>query len=217
MGPTPFLTIESSYMYIGSTGNLNTGVNNDCHGTRANRWKTPLGGSDLTPDDCLELMEQYSSIRIACHADYYPGEPHQSRFLFHKGQLSLNEILKKSLENAVLAYTWWMDTACTISGGMARRATATGILLPSSPLEVSPSGHWGQLRGAEETGAAGDQKNRRTPVGSNRVLLHPSAPGGWGRCWKLRGGRGEGKGGVVSYSHPCPPELRATLSHLSPK
>ncbi|TEB33952.1 hypothetical protein FA13DRAFT_1708116 [Coprinellus micaceus] len=110
MGPTPFLTIESSYMYIGSTGNLNTGVNNDCHGTRANRWKTPLGGSDLTPDDCLELMEQYSSIRIACHADYYPGEPHQSRFLFHKGQLSLNEILKKSLENAVLAYTWWMDT-----------------------------------------------------------------------------------------------------------
>lgn len=55
-------------------------------------------------------MEQYSSIRIACHADYHPGEPHQSRFLFHKGQLSLNEILKKSLENADLAYTRWMDS-----------------------------------------------------------------------------------------------------------
>ncbi|TEB19558.1 hypothetical protein FA13DRAFT_1844922 [Coprinellus micaceus] len=62
-----------------------------------------LEGDTVTPEICLEYMEQYSSIHLACHGFQDTSDPLRSRFLFHKGPLSLSSIMQKNLPNADLA------------------------------------------------------------------------------------------------------------------
>ncbi|TEB31151.1 hypothetical protein FA13DRAFT_1733081 [Coprinellus micaceus] len=72
-----------------------------------------LEGDAVTPEKCLEVMEEYSSIHLACHGVQDTSDPLQSRFLFHKGKLSLSSIMQKNLPNADLAYL----SACQTSVG----------------------------------------------------------------------------------------------------
>ncbi|TEB31189.1 hypothetical protein FA13DRAFT_1774537 [Coprinellus micaceus] len=72
-----------------------------------------LEGDTVTPERCLEYMEEYSSIHLACHGFQDISDPLQSRFLFHKGPLPLSSIMQKNLPNADLAYL----SACQTSTG----------------------------------------------------------------------------------------------------
>ncbi|KAF6742242.1 CHAT domain-containing protein [Ephemerocybe angulata] len=72
-----------------------------------------LEGGDMTVDQCLESMQNYSSIHLACHAAQNAAEPLQSRFLFHNGSLELATILKTNLKDADLAFL----SACQTSTG----------------------------------------------------------------------------------------------------
>lgn len=63
-----------------------------------------VGGDDVTVDECLEYMEQYSSIHLACHASQNTINPLQSRFVFHKGSLSLGSIIQRNVKNADVAF-----------------------------------------------------------------------------------------------------------------
>jgi CHAT domain-containing protein len=72
-----------------------------------------LEGDAVTPEGCLEHMEEYSSIHLACHGVQDVSDPLQSRFLFHKGPLTLSSIMQKNLPNADLAYL----SACQTSAG----------------------------------------------------------------------------------------------------
>jgi CHAT domain-containing protein len=72
-----------------------------------------LSGDAVTTEGCLEYMEKYSSIHLACHGKQDTSNPLQSRFLFHKGELHLNSIMQKNLPNADLAYL----SACQTSAG----------------------------------------------------------------------------------------------------
>ncbi|TEB31082.1 hypothetical protein FA13DRAFT_1852280, partial [Coprinellus micaceus] len=95
------------------------------HGTKeevrdVHREATALGvrslsleGGAVTPEKCLEYMEEYSSIHLACHGGQDISDPLQSRFLFHNGSLTLNSIMQKNLPNADLAYL----SACRTSAG----------------------------------------------------------------------------------------------------
>ncbi|TEB39521.1 hypothetical protein FA13DRAFT_1769396, partial [Coprinellus micaceus] len=72
-----------------------------------------LEGGELTVSGCLENMEHYSSIHLACHASQEAGDPLQSRFLFHNGKLTLSTIMRSNLQNADLAFL----SACETSTG----------------------------------------------------------------------------------------------------
>ncbi|KAF6744592.1 CHAT domain-containing protein [Ephemerocybe angulata] len=72
-----------------------------------------LEGGNMSIDQCLENMQGYSSIHLACHAAQNAAEPLQSRFLFHNGSLELATILKTNLKNADLAFL----SACQTSTG----------------------------------------------------------------------------------------------------
>ncbi|TEB31131.1 hypothetical protein FA13DRAFT_1774504 [Coprinellus micaceus] len=72
-----------------------------------------LEGDDVAPDECLDHMERYSSIHLACHGVQDISDPLRSRFLFHKGPLPLSAIMQKNLPNADLAYL----SACQTSTG----------------------------------------------------------------------------------------------------
>ncbi|KAF6746834.1 CHAT domain-containing protein [Ephemerocybe angulata] len=61
-------------------------------------------GDDVTVDECLEYMAQYSSIHLACHASQDTIDPLQSRSLFHKGSLSLGSIIQRNVKNADVAF-----------------------------------------------------------------------------------------------------------------
>ncbi|KAF6756992.1 CHAT domain-containing protein [Ephemerocybe angulata] len=61
-------------------------------------------GDEVTVDECLEYMEQYSSIHLACHASQDTIDPLQSRFLFHKGALSLGSTIQRNVKNADVAF-----------------------------------------------------------------------------------------------------------------
>ncbi|KAH6867440.1 CHAT domain-containing protein [Coprinopsis sp. MPI-PUGE-AT-0042] len=63
-----------------------------------------LKGSILTVDECLQYMEHYSCIHLACHASQNVTEPLNSRFLFHNGTLDLALIIQRDLKNADLAF-----------------------------------------------------------------------------------------------------------------
>ncbi|KAF6756152.1 TPR-like protein [Ephemerocybe angulata] len=69
-------------------------------GLRAER----LEGSETTPARCLDSMEKFSSVHLACHASQDAKNPLQSRFLFHNGSLDLFTILQRSLKDADLAF-----------------------------------------------------------------------------------------------------------------
>ncbi|KAF5340621.1 hypothetical protein D9611_007364 [Ephemerocybe angulata] len=61
-------------------------------------------GDELTIDECLTHMEDFSCIHLACHASQNALDPFQSRFLFHNGSLDLFTIMQKDLKNADLAF-----------------------------------------------------------------------------------------------------------------
>jgi CHAT domain-containing protein len=61
-------------------------------------------GNHLTIGDCLNHMESFSSIHLACHASQDTSKPLQSRFLFHNGCLDLSTIMQRNLKNADLAF-----------------------------------------------------------------------------------------------------------------
>ncbi|TEB29605.1 hypothetical protein FA13DRAFT_1775255 [Coprinellus micaceus] len=70
-------------------------------------------GDAVSADECLEFMDQFSSIHLACHASQNAAEPLQSQFRFHKGSLDLATIMRKNLKNADLAFL----SACQTSTG----------------------------------------------------------------------------------------------------
>ncbi|KAH6904689.1 TPR-like protein [Coprinopsis sp. MPI-PUGE-AT-0042] len=74
---------------------------------------TLLEGSALTVNECLQHMEDYSCIHLACHASQNVSEPLQSQFLFHNGSLDLATIIQRDLKNADLAFL----SACQTSAG----------------------------------------------------------------------------------------------------
>ncbi|KAF6741708.1 CHAT domain-containing protein [Ephemerocybe angulata] len=63
-----------------------------------------LEGSTITPAICLDSMERFNSIHLACHACQDIANPLDSRFLFHNGSLDLLAILQRNLKNADLAF-----------------------------------------------------------------------------------------------------------------
>ena len=70
-------------------------------------------GIEVDVDGCLQKMESFSSIHLACHASQNSAEFLQSRFLFHQGSLSLERIMDKNLKHADLAFL----SACQTSAG----------------------------------------------------------------------------------------------------
>ncbi|KAF6752131.1 CHAT domain-containing protein [Ephemerocybe angulata] len=72
-----------------------------------------LEGDATTIEKCLENMESYTNVHLACHASQNAANPLQSRFLFHKGTLDLAIIIQKNLKNADLAFL----SACQTSTG----------------------------------------------------------------------------------------------------
>ncbi|KAH6918213.1 CHAT domain-containing protein [Coprinopsis sp. MPI-PUGE-AT-0042] len=72
-----------------------------------------LKGSILTVDECLQYMEDYSCIHLACHASQNAAEPLDSQFRFHNGPLNLAVIIQQDLKNADLAFL----SACQTSAG----------------------------------------------------------------------------------------------------
>ncbi|KAH6902046.1 CHAT domain-containing protein [Coprinopsis sp. MPI-PUGE-AT-0042] len=72
-----------------------------------------LEGSALAVEECLQHMEDYSCIHLACHASQNATEPLNSQFLFHNGSLDLATIIQRDLKNADLAFL----SACQTSAG----------------------------------------------------------------------------------------------------
>ncbi|KAF6765332.1 CHAT domain-containing protein [Ephemerocybe angulata] len=81
-------------------------------GVRASK----LEGGEMSVAACLERMQEYSSIHLACHGSQNAAEPLQSRFLFHRGDLQLGTILRSNLKNADLAFL----SACQTSTGQEK-------------------------------------------------------------------------------------------------
>ncbi|KAF6754638.1 CHAT domain-containing protein [Ephemerocybe angulata] len=75
-----------------------------------------LEGDELSVAGCIERMQEFSSIHLACHATQNATEPLQSRFLFHQGPLDLGTILESNLKNADLAFL----SACQTSTGQEK-------------------------------------------------------------------------------------------------
>ncbi|KAF5311237.1 hypothetical protein D9611_013031 [Ephemerocybe angulata] len=72
-----------------------------------------LEGDEVTVDGCVERMEHFSSIHLACHGSQNAADPLKSRFLFHQGSLELGTILRSNLKNGDLAFL----SACQTSTG----------------------------------------------------------------------------------------------------
>ncbi|KAF5323854.1 hypothetical protein D9611_008438 [Ephemerocybe angulata] len=75
-----------------------------------------LEGDAMMVGECLERMQDFSSIHLACHGSQNAAEPLQSRFLFHQGSLELGTILQSNLKNADLAFL----SACQTSTGQEK-------------------------------------------------------------------------------------------------
>ena len=72
-----------------------------------------IEGSDLTLNECLGHLEDFSSVHLACHGYQNPEESLRSKFCFHNGTLDLATILRMDLKNADLAFL----SACQTSTG----------------------------------------------------------------------------------------------------
>jgi CHAT domain-containing protein len=72
-----------------------------------------LEGDEVTPEECLEHLERFSSVHLACHGSQNKQNPLLSKFFFHRGTLDLSTIIKKDLKNADLAFL----SACQTSTG----------------------------------------------------------------------------------------------------
>ncbi|KAF6744540.1 CHAT domain-containing protein [Ephemerocybe angulata] len=97
-----------------------------------------LEGDAMTVGECLNHMQEFSSIHLACHGSQNAAEPLQSRFLFHKGSLELGTILKSNLKNADLAFL----SACQTSTGQEKLSDeavhlAAGMLAAGYRREVA--------------------------------------------------------------------------------
>jgi CHAT domain-containing protein len=79
------------------------------HGTRFLK----LEGDEVTPEQCLDYMELFSSVHLACHGSQDEKNPLLSKFFFNRGTLDLSAIMKKDLKNADLAFL----SACQTSTG----------------------------------------------------------------------------------------------------
>ncbi|KAF6753675.1 CHAT domain-containing protein [Ephemerocybe angulata] len=75
-----------------------------------------LEGDEMSIAGCLERMQDFTGIHLACHGSQNAAEPLQSRFLFHQGSLELSTILKSNLKNADLAFL----SACQTSTGQEK-------------------------------------------------------------------------------------------------
>jgi CHAT domain-containing protein len=72
-----------------------------------------LDGDEVTPEECLDHLEHFSSVHLACHGSQSTEDPLLSKFFFHRGTLDLSTIIKKDLKNADLAFLF----ACQTSTG----------------------------------------------------------------------------------------------------
>jgi CHAT domain-containing protein len=79
------------------------------HGVRV----TKLEGDEVSPEECLDYMERFSCVHLACHGSQNAENRLSSKFIFHRGTLDLSAILKKDLKNADLAFL----SACQTSTG----------------------------------------------------------------------------------------------------
>jgi CHAT domain-containing protein len=79
------------------------------HGTRALKLK----GDEVSPEECLDHFECFSSVHLTCHGSQNTEDPLSSKFIFHRGTLDLSTIIKKNLKNADLAFL----SACQTSTG----------------------------------------------------------------------------------------------------
>jgi CHAT domain-containing protein len=72
-----------------------------------------LEGDEVSPEECLDHLERFSSVHLACHGSQNMENPLQSKFFFHRGTLDLSAIMQKNLKNADLAFL----SACQTSAG----------------------------------------------------------------------------------------------------
>jgi CHAT domain-containing protein len=72
-----------------------------------------LEGDEVTPEECLNHMEGFSSVHLACHGSQNAKDPLHSTLFFHRGTLDLSAIIKKDLKSADLAFL----SACQTSTG----------------------------------------------------------------------------------------------------
>ncbi|KAF5311202.1 hypothetical protein D9611_013029 [Ephemerocybe angulata] len=79
-------------------------------GIRAEKFEE----TEITAAGCLDIMEKYSIVHLACHGSQNAKDPLKSRFLFHDGSLELGTIVQRSLKNADLAFL----SACQTSTGV---------------------------------------------------------------------------------------------------
>lgn len=79
------------------------------HGVRISKSE----GSNISAQNCLAYMEEFSSVHLACHASQNAADPLKSRFLLHAGELTLGTIIQMDLKNADLAFL----SACQTSTG----------------------------------------------------------------------------------------------------
>jgi CHAT domain-containing protein len=97
--PIPGTTDEVASIYAAAQG----------AGVRVSK----VEGDSLTVEGCLQHMEDFSSVHLACHAIQSAPDPLQSRFRFHNGSLELGKIIQKNLRKADLAFL----SACQTSAG----------------------------------------------------------------------------------------------------
>lgn len=90
-----------------------TEVSNIYDAARARGVRALKIEGDLTDQGCLEHMQRYSSVHLACHASQNAGDPLQSRFILHAGKLALGTLIQTSMKNADLAFL----SACHTSAG----------------------------------------------------------------------------------------------------
>ncbi|KAF6741476.1 CHAT domain-containing protein [Ephemerocybe angulata] len=73
-----------------------------------------LEGSSVSAATCLDIMETFSAVHLACHGSQNAEDPLGSRFLFHDGSMELGAILQRNLKDADLAFL----SACQTSTGV---------------------------------------------------------------------------------------------------
>ncbi|KAF6764586.1 CHAT domain-containing protein [Ephemerocybe angulata] len=128
-----------------------------------------LEGDDLGPGECLERMQEFSSIHLACHAWQDAAEPLKSRFRFHRGSLDLGTILKANLKHADLAFLSAcqtstgdenvLDEAVHLAAGMLaagyRRVVATMWSIGDQPAQEVATSFYEYLIAHKTTGSSG--------------------------------------------------------------
>lgn len=97
-----------------------------------------LKNGEATPKAVLDTMTEYNSVHLACHGRQNPELPAKSCFRLHDGDLTLEEITKRSLKNKGLAFLSACETA-TGDEGMPDEAVhlAAGMLVAGYPSVIA--------------------------------------------------------------------------------